>query len=99
MSTSTLRVIQISKQGTHTYVIVSDDKELERSSFEENDAFRKESEDFIKEKYGEYLSVSTCFLDHVGDTYGSAWVKVDPITPGILETIAEKYSLEIEVLP
>ncbi len=98
MSTSTLRVIEISKQGHYTYVVVSDGKESERNSFEENNAFREESEKFLKEKYGEYLSISNSIIDHQGETVGNAWVSVTPKSDGIIEMIAEEYGLEIEVV-
>lgn len=97
MSTSTLRVIQIIKRGLHTYIIVSDGRESERdSSFEGNELFKKLCEDFLHEKYGDHISILSSTIDHMGGTQGSAWVKVDPKTSGILEMIAEEYGLTIE---
>lgn len=93
---STLRVIQINKQGSATYVVVSDSNELERDSVEKNNLFREESEKFLQEKYEEYLSILSSTLDHQGETQGSAWIRVNPRTSGIIEMIAKEYGLKIE---
>lgn len=97
MSTSTLRVIQISKQGIHTYIVISDNKESEHdSSLEENEKFKELCEDFLREKYEDHISILSTVIDHQAENPGSAWVRVDPKTSGIIEMIAEEYGLTIE---
>lgn len=94
---STLRVKEVNQTSTGNYLVVTDDKESERdSSLEENKKFKELCEDFLREKYEDHISILSTVIDHQGETRGSAWVRIDPKTPGILETIAEDYGLSIQ---
>jgi hypothetical protein len=92
----TMRVIEIFKENSVQFsVIVSDGQEMSREGIDDEDKFLEESESFLKDRYGERVSVT--HREIVAIEYnGSAFFTLQSNTEGIMENIAEEFGLEIK---